>query len=200
MRRTPAMCQVNAGSFQTISGYPDGHPVHGERAGLPSAPDGYTFGTPTFSPSATVTIAVKDATVEVTTNNTLTRDTGKITVVKEFVGAPEGSKVTLQIKSGATVVAVGLRRRRRLDLEGRRNRRRTASTRQARRVTSTWTSTTRRSSARTVRRRSPRMRTVLTRASRSPRATTSPARSRTPARPARSRSRRPCRRPRTAPT
>ena len=74
---------------------------------LPSPPDGYTFGTPTFSPSATVTIAVKNATVEVTTNNTLSRDTGKITVVKEFVGAPEGSKVTLQIKSGATVAQSG---------------------------------------------------------------------------------------------
>ena len=74
---------------------------------LPSPPDGYTFGTPTFSPSATVTIAVKNATVEVATNNTLSRDTGKITVVKEFVGAPEGSKVTLQIKSGDTVAQSG---------------------------------------------------------------------------------------------
>ena len=54
-----------------------------------------------------MTIAVKNATVEVTTNNTLSRDTGKITVVKEFVGAPEGSKVTLQIKSGDTVAQSG---------------------------------------------------------------------------------------------
>ena len=42
----------------------------------PSAPTGYTFGTPTFSPSATVTIATKGATVTLTTNNTLTSDTG----------------------------------------------------------------------------------------------------------------------------
>ena len=54
-----------------------------------------------------MTIAVKGATVEVTTNNTLTRDTGKITVVKDFVGAPQGSKVTLQIKSGDTVAQSG---------------------------------------------------------------------------------------------
>ena len=39
-----------------------------------------------------MTITVKGATVEVTTNNTLTRDTGKITVVKEFVGAPKARR------------------------------------------------------------------------------------------------------------
>jgi uncharacterized repeat protein (TIGR01451 family) len=98
---------VNAGSFQTISGIPTGTECTVSEPSLPSPPDGYTFGTPTFSPSATVTIAVKDATVEVTTNNTLSRDTGKITVVKDFVGAPQGSKVTLQIKSGDAVAQSG---------------------------------------------------------------------------------------------
>ena len=73
----------------------------------PAAPDGYTFVDPSFSPAATVTIDANNQTVSVVTTNTLTRDTGKITVVKEFVGAPEGAKVTLQIKSGDTVVQSG---------------------------------------------------------------------------------------------
>ena len=38
----------------------------------PSAPAGYSFGAPTFSPSATVTISAKDQTVNVQTTNTLT--------------------------------------------------------------------------------------------------------------------------------
>jgi hypothetical protein len=66
---------------------------------VPTAPTGYTFGTPTFSPSATVTIAVKDATVEVTTNNTLTRDLGTLTIVKKVVNDNGGT---------ATVSAFGL--------------------------------------------------------------------------------------------
>ena len=59
---------VNAGSSQTINGIPTGTQCT-IRETPPTAPTGYTFGTPTFSPSATVTIATKDPTVEVTTNN-----------------------------------------------------------------------------------------------------------------------------------
>mgnify|MGYP006993617515 CR=1 FL=1 len=42
---------VNAGSFQTISGIPTGTQCTVSEPSLPSPPDGYTFGTPTFSPS-----------------------------------------------------------------------------------------------------------------------------------------------------
>ena len=37
-----------------------------------------------------MTITVKDATVEVTTNNTLTRDTGSLKLSKALTGGPEG--------------------------------------------------------------------------------------------------------------
>ena len=43
---------VNAGSFQTISGIPTGTQCTVSET-PPTAPTGYTFGTPTFSPSAT---------------------------------------------------------------------------------------------------------------------------------------------------
>ena len=81
---------MNAGSFQTISGIPTGTQCTVSETTLPTAPTGYTFGTPTFSPSATVTITVKDATVEVTTNNTLTRDTGSLKLSKALTGGPAG--------------------------------------------------------------------------------------------------------------
>ena len=80
---------VNAGSSQTISGIPTGTQCTVSET-PPTAPTGYTFGTPTFSPSATVTITVKDATVEVTTNNTLTRDTGSLKLSKALTGGPDG--------------------------------------------------------------------------------------------------------------
>ena len=64
--------------------------MHRERAEPAYGADGYTFGTPTFSPSATVTITVKGATVEVTTNNTLTRDTGSLKLSKALTGGPAG--------------------------------------------------------------------------------------------------------------
>ena len=56
----------------------------------PSAPTGYTFGAPSFSPSATVTITNKDQTVNVQTTNTLTRDTGSLTLSKVLTGGPAG--------------------------------------------------------------------------------------------------------------
>ena len=56
----------------------------------PTAPTGYTFGAPSFSPSATVTITNKDQTVNVQTTNTLTRDTGSLKLSKALTGGPEG--------------------------------------------------------------------------------------------------------------
>ena len=80
---------VAAGSSATVSSIPTGtHCMVSETP--PSPPTGYTFGTPTFSPSAAVTIQDKDATVTVTTNNTLTRDTGSLHITKSVVGGGSG--------------------------------------------------------------------------------------------------------------
>ena len=80
---------VTAGSFETVTGIPTGTQCTVSET-PPTPPNGYTFGTPTFSPSATVTISTKDATVEVTTNNTLTRDTGNLKLSKSLTGGPNG--------------------------------------------------------------------------------------------------------------
>ena len=50
------------------------------------APAGYSFGTPMFTPSSTVTITTNGATVTVTTHNTLTRDTASVELKKHWVG------------------------------------------------------------------------------------------------------------------
>jgi len=80
---------IASGASSTISGIPTGTSCTVSET-PPAPPTGYTFGTPTFSPSATVTITVKDATVEVTTNNTLTRDTGSLELAKALTGGPAG--------------------------------------------------------------------------------------------------------------
>jgi hypothetical protein len=82
---------INAGASQTISGIPTGTQCTVSET-VPVAPTGYTFGTPTFSPAATITISDKDVTVEVTTNNTLTRDTGSL-VIKKTLSNPDGASV-----------------------------------------------------------------------------------------------------------
>ena len=67
---------VDAGSSQTVSSIPTGTSCTVSEPTLPSAPAGYSFGTPTFSPSATVTIPDgSGSSVTVTTNNTLTPNT-----------------------------------------------------------------------------------------------------------------------------
>ena len=81
---------VSAGSTSSaITGIPTGTQCTISET-PPTAPTGYTFGTPTFSPSATVTIANKDQTVNVQTTNTLTRDTGSLTLSKVLTGGPAG--------------------------------------------------------------------------------------------------------------
>ena len=55
---------------------------------LPAAPAGYSFGSPSFSPAATVTISAKDQTVNVQTTNTLTGDVGSLTLSKVLSGGP----------------------------------------------------------------------------------------------------------------
>jgi Domain of unknown function (DUF5979) len=57
---------------------------------LPDAPDGYTFGAPSFSPSATVQIDGDTPSATITVNNSLARDTGSLHVAKMITGAPAG--------------------------------------------------------------------------------------------------------------
>ena len=64
---------VTAGSPEIVSGIPTGTSCTISET-LPTPPPGYAFATPTFSPSATVTITDKDATVEVTTTNKMGQD------------------------------------------------------------------------------------------------------------------------------
>jgi Domain of unknown function (DUF5979)/Fibronectin type III domain len=61
---------VAAGASLTISGIPAGTSCTVSEPTLPTPPTGYSFGTPTFSPSATVSVPAGGS-VTVTTNNTL---------------------------------------------------------------------------------------------------------------------------------
>ena len=83
---------------------------------LPNPPTGWSFGTPTYDPSATVTIATKDQVVTVTVQNTLTRDTGSLAVTKyhdqnksggHTAGEPylNGWTIFLDIDGSGTVTA-----------------------------------------------------------------------------------------------
>ncbi len=89
---------VAAGASQTVSGIPTGTSCTVSEPNLPTAPQGYTFGTPTFSPSASVTIPAGDgSSVTVTTNNSLSRDTGDLKVIKldQDQNRMEGVKFTI---------------------------------------------------------------------------------------------------------
>ena len=89
---------VNAGSSQTVPGIPTGTSCTVSEPTLPTAPAGYSFGTPTFDPSATVTIpAGNGSSVTVTTNNTLTRDQGYLKISKAFDPKTSGFNGTFDI-------------------------------------------------------------------------------------------------------
>ncbi len=100
---------VAAGSSQTVSGIPSGASCTISEPTLPTPPDGYSFGTPTFSPSATVTTST-GTTVEVTTNNTLVRDQGYLKISKVFDPKTSGFNGTFAIvyNCGAGDVTVSL--------------------------------------------------------------------------------------------
>ena len=81
---------VNAGTTSApITGIPTGTQCTISET-PPTAPTGYTFGTPSFSPSAVATIATKGQTVNVQTTNTLTRDTGSFKITKQ-TSNPDGA-------------------------------------------------------------------------------------------------------------
>jgi uncharacterized repeat protein (TIGR01451 family) len=80
---------VPAGSSATISGIPLGT-VCTVNESVPTPPSGYSFGPVTFTDNSgtandgIVTITTKGATVEVTVNNSLSRDQGYLRIVKVF--------------------------------------------------------------------------------------------------------------------
>ena len=87
---------------------------------LPGAPTDYSFGSPTYDPSATVTIATKDQEVTVTVQNTLTRDQGFLKIKKVFDAKTSGfsgtftihyncgaGDQTVSLTAGATSSAIG---------------------------------------------------------------------------------------------
>ncbi|MEI2643983.1 MAG: DUF5979 domain-containing protein [Candidatus Nanopelagicales bacterium] len=83
---------VKAGGNTVINGIPTGTSCQvreGTIAGSQTPAD-FTWSTPTFSPSDTVTITPKDATIEVTVANTITRDKGKLKILKT-VSNPDGA-------------------------------------------------------------------------------------------------------------
>jgi Domain of unknown function (DUF5979) len=88
---------VSAGGSATVSNIPTGTSCTVSET-VPSAPTGYSFGTPTFSPSATATIpAGNGSTITVTTNNTLTRDKGSLKITKTVSGATFSGTFTVKV-------------------------------------------------------------------------------------------------------
>jgi Domain of unknown function (DUF5979) len=84
---------VAAGAFATVAGIPTGNDCVVSEPELPTAPVGYTFGTPVLDPvGGEVTIEEKGQTVTVTVANTLTRDLGSLEITKTF--SPGGSGFT----------------------------------------------------------------------------------------------------------
>jgi hypothetical protein len=78
---------VDAGSSAMISDLLPGSECVVSEPTLPTPPSGFSFGVPTFEPSATVQIKSKDK-VTVTTKNTLTRDEGNLRITKSLTGTP----------------------------------------------------------------------------------------------------------------
>ena len=80
--------QLGAGESTLITGVPTGDCTISENT-LPTAPANWTFGTPTFDPPSKTVTVVKDVTREGKVTNTITRDTGRLKLVKNVNG---GSK------------------------------------------------------------------------------------------------------------
>ena len=99
---------VSAGDSTSVPGLPAGAVCTVTEPTLPSPPTGYSFGSPSFTDSSgtpddgIVTIE-SGADVAVTTNNTLTRDTGTLTIAKTLSnpdGAPVPSSFTIDYDCG----------------------------------------------------------------------------------------------------
>ena len=119
---------VKAGEHTVIEGIPTGTSCdvrEGTIAGS-QTPDDYTWAT-SFTPDpATVTITPKDATVEVTVKNTITRDKGKLKIIKsvsnpdqatldpdyaypiQYKCGPDGTWTDAPVKAGEHTVIEGI--------------------------------------------------------------------------------------------
>ena len=82
--------EVAAGQSAVVNGIPEGYECLISEPTLPTAPVGYTFGAPTFSPSDAMVTIVDDQTATVTTENTLNRDLGSLRISKDLLGTPVG--------------------------------------------------------------------------------------------------------------
>ena len=90
---------VSVGSPKTISGIPLLTTCTVSEPVLPSPPSGYSFGTPTFSPNnGVVTVTSKTTPVEVTVNNSLTRDKGYLKIGKVFDAKSSGFVGSFTVK------------------------------------------------------------------------------------------------------
>ena len=76
-----------AGGEETISGIPTGTTCEVTEPTLPTAPDGWTFGTPVVDPAGEVEITDKATTYTVTVTNSISREPGAIEVLKIDEGA-----------------------------------------------------------------------------------------------------------------
>src|SRR5262249_47387621 len=83
---------VSAGGSSTVGPFNTGTVCTVTEPNLPSAPTGWTFGTPSISGSpATIVKGTQAAAVEVTVTNTITRDQGTIIIKKISDPANTGS-------------------------------------------------------------------------------------------------------------
>jgi hypothetical protein len=96
-----------AGDSETISGIPTGTSCTVTEPDLPTAPTGWSFGTPTFDPAdGTVTITISTqgsnlvmapASAWVTVTNTISRDLGELKISKVFDASASGFTGTFAI-------------------------------------------------------------------------------------------------------
>ncbi len=92
---------VGAGQSQTITGIPTGTQCTVTEPVLPTAPAGWTFGTPTFNP-ANGTVTISGTTAEVTVTNTISRDSGSLKISKVFEAGDSGFTGTFTIEFDCT--------------------------------------------------------------------------------------------------
>ena len=82
---------VAGGASTTVGPFEAGASCSVSEPVLPTAPTGWTFGTPVVTGSpAVITKGDQAAAVGVTVTNSITRDTGSLTLKKVLVGGPEG--------------------------------------------------------------------------------------------------------------
>src|SRR6185503_7732511 len=89
---------VAANTSTTVGPFDTGTSCTVSEPTLPSAPFGWTFGTPSVSGSpATITAGDQTAAVEVTVTNSITRDQGYLKIAKSFDPMTSGFNGTFDI-------------------------------------------------------------------------------------------------------